>query len=57
MTNLQRTEILSSVLTCGEYEETQEHVIECKDLLKLNMEVTNIPKYDKLFEGTLKEQL
>ena len=45
------------MFACGEYEETQEHVIECKNLLKMNMEVTNIPKYDKLFEGTVKEQL
>ena len=44
-------------IACGQNEETQEHVIECKNLLKLNMEVTNIPKYDKLFEGTVKEQL
>ena len=42
---------------CGEHEEIQEHVIDCKELLKMNKEViSDVPKYDKLFEATVKEQ-
>jgi hypothetical protein len=40
---------------CGNEEETQQHVIECKELNR-NKSIEDI-KYDKLFNGTVIEKL
>ena len=40
---------------CGEEEETQEHIIQCKKLSK-NKENNDV-KYEKLFNGTVGEKL
>ena len=42
---------------CGEEEESQQHILECRILLDMNREYKEIPKYEKLFNGTVKEKV
>ena len=42
---------------CGIEEETQKHVLECKELIKLNKEIKEIPIYEKIFEGDVSQQI
>ena len=42
---------------CKEEEESQKHIMECKELEKLKNDDTETPEYEKLFDGSKKEQL
>ena len=44
---------------CGEYDENQEHVLNCKKILSMHKEEEEIetPVYEKLFNGSVKEQM
>ena len=42
---------------CGEENETQKHILECKELTKNNNSKRNIPNYEKLFTGNVKDKL
>ena len=41
---------------CGLEDESQGHLLECKEILKISKEVDGIPNYDRLFQGTVQEQ-
>jgi uncharacterized protein YnzC (UPF0291/DUF896 family) len=38
-------------------EESQMHITECKELIKLRKEYLKPPEYGKLFDGSVKNQL
>ena len=40
---------------CGEDDESQAHILECKKIT--NMNKSDLPDYDKIFEGTISEQV
>ena len=44
---------------CGIFEENQEHVLNCKEILKKNEEsdLSEIPEYERIFDGTVTEQV
>ena len=42
---------------CGEEQEDQEHIYQCKVLVKMNQNHEEIPKYEKLFNGKVNDQL
>ena len=44
---------------CGLFDETQEHILNCKEILKMNEEsgISEIPDYNRIFDGTVMEQV
>ena len=42
---------------CQENEESQMHITECKELIKLRKEYLKPQEYSKLFDGSVKNQL
>ena len=42
---------------CGKFEEDQEHILKCQILKNMNKEYEEIPEYEKLFIGSVKDQL
>ena len=42
---------------CGEEEESQQHILECRIVLDMNKEYKEMTKYEKLFYGTVSEQV
>ena len=42
---------------CKEEEESQNHIMECKEIVKFRQNYTKPPNYNKLFDGNVKEQL
>jgi hypothetical protein len=44
---------------CGLFDETQEHILNCKEILKMNEEsgISEIPDYKRIFDGTVMEQV
>ena len=42
---------------CKEKDESQEHIMECMEILKLRKSFTKPPEYNKLFDGNLESQL
>ena len=44
---------------CGQFDENQEHVLNCKQILSRHkqQEERETPKYEKLFNGSVKEQV
>ena len=40
---------------CGEDDESQAHILECKKIT--NMSKSEVPEYDKIFEGTISEKV
>ena len=42
---------------CEKEEESQEHIIQCEELLKRNEEGVQAPVYEKIFKGRVKEQV
>ena len=42
---------------CKVEDESQKHIMECKELVKLKKNVTKPPDYKDLFEGNVKNQL
>ena len=40
---------------CGEDDESQAHILVCKKIT--NMNKSDLPEYDKIFEGTISEQV
>ena len=42
---------------CGEKEESQQHILECRIVLDMNKEYKEMTKYEKLFYGTVSEQV
>ena len=43
--------------SCKENEESQLHITECKEIVKLRKEYRQPPEYSKLFDGSVKTQL
>ena len=41
---------------CNEEEESQEHILKCKEIMK-NENKVEVPEYDKLLDGSVKFQL
>ena len=42
---------------CGIEDESQKHILECPTLISLNEENEEMPEYEKIFEGSIQEQL
>lgn len=42
---------------CSQEEESQAHIFKCKEIWKHNEEVHEVPEYNKIFEGNVKEQV
>ena len=42
---------------CEKHEESQEHIINCEVLRRMNKDDIEVPEYGKLFIGTVKDQL
>ena len=42
---------------CKEEEESQNHIMECKEIVKFRKNYKKPPNYNKLFDGNFKEQL
>ena len=44
---------------CGIFDESQEHVLNCKEILEMNEEsdISEIPEYNRIFDGTVMEQV
>ena len=42
---------------CGLEDESQDHILKCKEILKISKEEDNIPNYERLFQGTVQEQV
>ena len=42
---------------CGKENETQKLILECEELTKYNKSGTNIPKYENIFIGNVKDKL
>ena len=42
---------------CGEEEESQQHILECSVLVNMNKDYEELPKYGKIFDGTVSEQV
>ena len=42
---------------CGEEEESQQHILECSVLVNMNKDYEELPKYGKIFDATLSEQV
>ena len=43
----------------GIFDESQEHVLNCKEILEMNEEsdISEIPEYNRIFDGTVMEQV
>ena len=46
-------------VACSKEEESQEHILQCKEILEINKEyaINDIPEYEKLQNGNVNEQL
>ena len=42
---------------CGNEEESQKHILECRELLKRNKDIKENPVYEKIFEGNISQQI
>jgi hypothetical protein len=42
---------------CGLEDESQDHILKCKEILKISKEEDKIPNHERLFEGTVQEQV
>ena len=42
---------------CGEEEESQQHILECSVLVNMNKDYEELPKYEKIFDGTVDDQM
>ena len=42
---------------CEKENETQKHMLECKELLQMENNEKNVPEYEKLFNGNVKEKI
>ena len=42
---------------CGKEDESQAHILDCTKLLSMNTEITEMPKYEKLFDGNVSDQV
>lgn len=42
---------------CETEEESQKHILECKEILKRNKDLKEIPVYEKIFEGNISQQI
>ena len=56
--NFKRKHETHECTACEKYEETQEHVYDqCKTLMEFNKEQHENPEYEKLFIGTVRDQM
>ena len=42
---------------CNEEDETQKHVLECKEIMKQMKDKVEIPEFGEIFKGNVKKQL
>ena len=42
---------------CSQEEESRAHIFKSKEIWKHNLEVHEVPEYNKIFEGNVKEQV